>query len=87
MSIVGCRFFYTVFLLFDGVTGRDGARQRRRVIRLISGDGVPPDVRPSGACLARGPRLPAGLVTRSRVAPHRGGGSSAAREHTCSLMG
>jgi hypothetical protein len=39
----------------------------------------PPDVPPSGAGLTRGPRLPAGLCTRSRVAPHRGGGAADAQ--------
>src|SRR5215217_4565421 len=60
-------------------TGRDGARKRRRLILLISVDWVPPDWRPSGAGLARGPSMPAGLVTPSRVTPHRGGVSSAVR--------
>ena len=52
---------------------------QRRLILRISVDWVPPDVRPSGACLARGRRVCFSLFTPSRVAPHRGGVSSDAR--------
>ena len=41
--------------------------------------GLPPDGHPSGAGLTRGTRRPTGLVTPSRVAPHRGGASSQRR--------
>ena len=40
---------------------------------------VPPYLRPSGACLTLGTRIPDGLVTLSRVTPHRGCASSHAR--------
>jgi hypothetical protein len=56
--------------------GRGGARKTRRLIRLISVGWLPPDLGPSGACLTRGTRMPAGLVTPPRVTPHRGGASS-----------
>jgi len=47
-----------VFLLFYGVIGRAGASKMRRLILLISVDWVPPDLHPSGACLARGTSRP-----------------------------
>ena len=56
--------------------GSGGASQQRRVILLLSVGWVPPDLGPSGACLHRGTRMPAGLVTPPRVTPHRGGASS-----------
>jgi len=52
--------------------GRDGASNTRRLIRLIAVDRVPPDVRPSGACLRLGASM-LSLFTPSRGAPHRGG--------------
>jgi hypothetical protein len=68
-------------------TGRAGARHRRRVLLRLAVDGVPPDWRPSGAGLARGPRRPAGLFTLSRVTPHRGGVASAIRWTPAALSG
>jgi hypothetical protein len=65
--------YHPFFLL---VIGRGGASQTRRLITLRSMGWLPPDVRPSGACLTRGTSLPAGLFTPSRVAPHRGGASA-----------
>jgi hypothetical protein len=56
--------------------GSGGARHIRRWITRISVGGRPPDWHPSGAGLTRGPRLPTGLFTPSRVAPPRGGASS-----------
>jgi hypothetical protein len=58
------------------VVGRDGASQKRQLILLISVGWVPPDWRPSGACLDRGTRVSFSLFTLSRVAPHRGCASS-----------
>src|SRR4029453_18989230 len=59
--------------------GRAGASNMRRLILLLSVGGVPPYLRPSGPCLCLGTRMPAGLVTLSRVTPHRGCVSSKAR--------
>ncbi len=58
------------------VIGRAGARQTRRWILRRSVGWRPPDVRPSGAGLARGTRVCCSLFTPSRVAPHRGGVSA-----------
>ena len=58
--------------------GRGGARKLRRLIRLLAVGWRPPYVGPSGAGLPRGARRPIGLVTPSRVAPHRGGAASEA---------
>jgi hypothetical protein len=68
-----------VFVLLDFVQRQRRARQRRRLIRLIAVAWVPPDVRPSGACLARGTRVGVSRFTPSRVAPHRGRASTAGR--------
>ncbi len=59
--------------------GRAGARKRRRLILLISVGWLPPSLRPSGACLARGTRVCCSLFTPSRVTPHRGGVSADAQ--------
>jgi hypothetical protein len=59
--------------------GSGGARKTRRLITRIAVDGVPPDLGPSGACLHRGARVPAGLVTPSRVTPDRGRAASDGR--------
>jgi hypothetical protein len=40
---------------------------------------MPPYLRPSGACLGLGTRMPAGLITLSRVAPNRGRADSDTR--------
>ena len=66
----------SIVLAVQRVVGRDGASQKRRLSLLISVGWVPPDVRPSGACLDRGPRVSCSRFTPSRVAPHRGGASS-----------
>jgi hypothetical protein len=55
--------------------GRGGASKNRRLILLISVGWLPPDLSPSGACLALGTRL-LNLLTLTRVTPHRGGASS-----------
>jgi hypothetical protein len=52
--------------------GSGGASHLRRLILLRSVGWRPPDGCPSGACLTRGTRVPGGLVTPSRGAPHRG---------------
>jgi hypothetical protein len=52
--------------------GRAGASKRRRLLLLLSVGGLPPSLRPSGACLALGTRVCCSLLTPSRVAPHRG---------------
>jgi hypothetical protein len=52
--------------------GSGGARQTRRLITLLAGGWRPPDWGPSGAGRTRGARVPAGLVTPSRVTPDRG---------------
>jgi hypothetical protein len=67
--------------------GRAGARHRRRLIRLIAVGWCPPDVPPSGAGLPRGPRVPAGLGTSARGAPHRGCASAERRGHPAALWG
>ena len=67
-------------------SGRDGASHIRRLILLISVDWVPPDLRPSGACLTLGTSMPVGLLTPTRVAPHRGGVSSDARWKLATLF-
>src|SRR6266571_1719648 len=87
MSRVGSRFFYMGFLLFYRVIGRAGASKTRRLILLISVGWLPPDWPPSGAGLYLGTSMPAGLVTLSRVAPHRGCVSSDARWKTFSVGG
>jgi hypothetical protein len=51
----------------------------RRALRRLAVGWLPPAWRPSGAGLTRGPSLPAGLGTRSRLTPHRGGASCHAR--------
>jgi len=53
-----------------------GSQSSRRLILRISVGWVPPDVYPSGAGLARGPRVSCRRFTRTRMAPHRGGLSS-----------
>jgi hypothetical protein len=63
--------------------GSGGARQTRRLILLLAVGWCPHDLPPSGARLARGPRMPAGRFTLSRVAPHRGGGASDAPSISC----
>src|SRR5262252_8779358 len=72
MSRVGYRCFCILFALLTVSSGRAGARKRRRLILLLAVDWLPPSVRPSGACLVRGPRVSCSLFTPSRVAPHRG---------------
>jgi hypothetical protein len=52
--------------------GRGGASKTRRLITLISVGWVPPDLHPSGACLALGTRVSCSLLTRPRMTPHRG---------------
>ena len=59
--------------------GRAGARNRRRVLTLLSVGGLPPSWRPSGACLSRGTRVSCRLCTPSRAPPHRGCGSAERR--------
>src|SRR5262249_45974214 len=78
---------HNVFLLSIGRVGigRAGASKRRRLILLLAVGWVPPYVCPSGACLRRGTSLPDGLVTPSRVAPHRGCVSSATRGSSAAL--
>src|SRR4051812_6057537 len=71
MSRGGDRFFCLFFILFTAAIARAGARKRRRLILRLSVGWLPPDVRPSGACLARGPRVWCSLVTPSRGPPHR----------------
>jgi hypothetical protein len=44
----------------------------RRLITLISVGWLPLYLHPSGACLNLGTSTPGGLVTPSRVTPHRG---------------
>ncbi len=66
---------------FPCVIGRGGARQTRRVLRLLAVDGGPPDWRPSGAGLARGTRGGCSRFTPSRGTPHRGGAAADARSH------
>jgi hypothetical protein len=56
--------------------GRGGASQTRRWLTLLAVGWRPLDVWPSAAGLTRGPRVPAGLVTPSRVTPYRGCASS-----------
>jgi hypothetical protein len=79
MSRVGHRFFSMFFRRLYGVAGRGGASQRRRLILLLSVGWRPPDLPPSGACLALGPRVAYSLLAPPRVAPHRGGVSSDGR--------
>src|SRR5262249_30468142 len=52
--------------------GSGGASKTRRLITLISVGWRPLYWPPSGACLTLGTSMPGGLVTPSRVAPHRG---------------
>jgi len=59
--------------------GRAGASHIRRLILLLSVGWVPPDLRPSGACLGRGTRVCFSLFTPSRATPTRGCASSDAR--------
>ena len=47
-------FFILAVLLVMFSIGRGGASQARRLSLLLSVDGVPPSVRPSGACLCLG---------------------------------
>jgi hypothetical protein len=72
-------FSVLIFRAVQLIIGRAGARPRRRLILLLSVGGILPDVRPSSAGLARGPRLSFSRFTPSRVAPHRGGASPARR--------
>jgi hypothetical protein len=44
----------------------------RRLILLLSVGWLPPDLHPSGACLALGTSMPVGLLTPLRVAPKPG---------------
>ena len=60
------------FILLTASIERAGARKRRRLILLLSVGWLPPSLRPSGACLARGTRVCFSLFTPSRVPPHRG---------------
>jgi hypothetical protein len=70
-----------------GCSGRDGASTIRRLSLRISVDGLPPDWRPSGAGLGLGTRMPVGLVTPTRVAPHRGGVSADPRGKLAPVCG
>src|ERR671922_1522225 len=77
MSSPRRKFLYiSIVLAVQRVVGRDGASQTRRLILLISVGWVPPDLRPSGACLDLGTRVSFSLLTPSRVAPNRGCASS-----------
>ena len=74
-------------MFFPPCIRRAGASKIRRLILLLSVGWLPPYLRPSGACLALGTRMPAGLFTLSRVAPLRGCVSSDARWRTFSVGG
>jgi len=52
---------------------------------LLSVDWVPPDLRPSGAGLALGTRIPAGLFTQLKVTPQPGCVSSNVRRKPAAL--
>jgi hypothetical protein len=73
------KFYAMTFLPVLRCIGRDGASQRRRLILLIFVGWVPPNVRPSGACLALGTRVSFSLFTPSRITPNRGCASSDSR--------
>jgi hypothetical protein len=66
--------------------GRAGASNIRRLRLLVSAGWVPPDLPPSGACLALGRRVSCRLLTPSRVAPHRGCVSSDRRGKLAALL-
>src|SRR5262249_48230005 len=74
--------FLFPLVLCTACIGRAGARKRRRLSMLISVDWVPSSLRPSGTCLALGPRVCFSLLTPSRVTPHRGCVSSDGRVKT-----
>jgi hypothetical protein len=62
-----CQALVATFLGLHGVfcpwcIRRAGARQTRRLILRLSVDWVPPDLPPSGACLALGTRMPEGSL-------------------------
>ena len=67
--------------------GRGGASHIRRLITRISVGWRPLYLHPSGACLTRGTSRPGGLVTPSRVAPHRGCASAARRGKPSAVWG
>ena len=83
------KIFYVFILLFLLMfIGRAGASKTRRLIMLISVGWLPPYLYPSGACLNLGTRMPVGLLTPSRVTPHRGCASSDGRGNlTCKSFG
>ena len=87
MSRAGYRCLCMFLVLLFCVLGRDGARKRRRWIRLISVDGFPPSLRPSGAGLALGTRVCCSLCTPSRAPPHRGRVSSDGRRNASEHSG
>src|SRR5919108_6569189 len=62
--------FYIFFIPSTFAIGRDGASKTRRLILLLSVDGLPPSLRPSGACRALGTRVGFSLLTPSRATPH-----------------
>ena len=79
-------FYGIICIAAQLVIGKGGASHTRRWSLRLSGGGVPPDVRPSGASLARGPRVACRLFTPSRVAPHRGGAAAARRGNPGALV-
>src|SRR5215510_8304909 len=62
--------------LEPGCIGRAGASNIRRLLLLVCVGWLPPELHPSGTCLARGMRVSCSLFTPSRIAPHRGCASS-----------
>ena len=72
MSREGCNFFGLHDSFSPSCRGRGGARKKRRLLRLISVDGVPLDVRPSGAGVALGARRCCSLERPTKMMPQRG---------------
>jgi hypothetical protein len=66
------RFLHRNVLLVKWSIERGGASHIRRLLLLVFVGWVPPDLHPSGACLALGTRVSFSLFTPSRVAPNRG---------------
>jgi hypothetical protein len=69
-----------------GSIRRAGASNIRRLLLLVYVGWLPPYLHPSGACLALGTRVSFSLLTPSRVAPHRGCGSSDGRNKPAELL-